>query len=83
MLAALENAVLVGLGLTFAISNGILAHIEAFPAPSPYLMKRFSRAIWALRPATDSTKGGQRRSAALRTRLSSYLLEANRKRQQK
>jgi 3-hydroxybutyryl-CoA dehydrogenase len=84
VLAPLENADLVGLDLTLAIHNGILAHIEAFPAPSPYLIEKVLKGDLGFKTGNGFYEGWTpEKMQAVRTRLSSYLLEANRKRQEK
>ena len=84
VLAPLENADLAGLDLTLAIHNGILAHIEAFPAPSPYLIDKVLKGDLGFKTGRGFYENWTpEKMQAVRTRLSSYLLEANRKRQQK
>ena len=70
--------------MTLAIHNGILAHIEAFPAPSPYLIDKVLKGDLGFKTGNGFYEGWTpEKMQAVRTRLSSYLLEANKRRQQK
>ena len=81
VLAPLENADLVGLDLTLAIHNGVLAHIEASPNPSPYLIDKVNKGELGMKTGTGFYEGWTpEKMQAVRSRLSTYLLEANKKR---
>jgi 3-hydroxybutyryl-CoA dehydrogenase len=83
VLAPLENADLVGLDLTLAIHKGVLSHIESSPDPSPYLIDKVNKGELGMKTGSGFYEGWTPEKAqAVRTRLSSYLLEANKKRQQ-
>lgn len=83
VLGPLENADLVGLDLTLAIHNGVLSHIEASPDPSPYLVDKVKKGELGMKTGTGFYEGWTPEKAqALSARLSSYLLDANKKREQ-
>jgi 3-hydroxybutyryl-CoA dehydrogenase len=83
VLAPLETADLVGLDLTLAIHKTILSQIEASPNPSPYLIDKVNKGDLGFKTGAGFYENWTpEKMQAVRTRLSSYLLEANRKRQQ-
>jgi 3-hydroxybutyryl-CoA dehydrogenase len=74
VLAPLENADLVGLDLTLAIHNGVLAHIEASPNPSPYLIDKVKKGELGMKTGTGFYEGWTpEKMQAVRNRLSGYL----------
>ena len=75
VLAPLENADLVGLDLTLAIHKGVLAHIEASPNPSPYLIDKVGKGELGMKSGNGFYEGWTpEKMQAVRARLSSYLL---------
>lgn len=81
VLAPLENADLVGLDLTLAIHNGVLAHIEASPNPSPYLIDKVNKGELGMKTGKGFYEWTEESKKAVRDRLNNYLLEATKKAQ--
>lgn len=82
-LAPLENADLVGLDLTLAIHNGVLAHIEASPNPSPYLIDKVNKGELGMKTGKGFYEWTEESKKAVRDRLNNYLLEVTKKAQAK
>ncbi len=81
VLAPLENADLVGTDLTLAIHKGVLAHIEDSHEPSPYLVDLVNKGELGMKTGKGFYEGWTpEKMQAVRSRLSTYLLEANKKR---
>jgi len=81
VLAPLENADLVGTDLTLAIHKGVLAHIEASPNPSPYLVDLVNKGELGMKTGKGFySKWTSESAQAVKDRLSKYLLNANKNR---
>lgn len=84
VLAPLENADLIGLDLTLAIHNGILAHIEASPDPSPYLIDKVKTGELGFKSGKGFyNEWTEESKKAVRDRLFNYLLDVTRRAQAK
>jgi 3-hydroxybutyryl-CoA dehydrogenase len=76
VLAPLENADLVGLDLTLAIHNTILAEIEDSHQPSPYLIDKVNKGELGMKSGQGFYSWTSESAQAVRDRLAAYLREA-------
>lgn len=77
VLGPLENADLVGIDLTLAIHDTVLADINREPGPSPYLAKLIAAGRLGMKTGEGFQKWSSEESAALRLRVLNHLKAMN------
>ncbi len=78
VLGPLENADLIGLDLTRAIHENVLADLEASPAPSPYLTDLIAQGRLGMKAGSGFHEWTEQDADAARQRVARHLVQLNR-----